>query len=57
YLDRDWKLMLNRKGEAYRLFDVKNDPQEMEDVVSRPEHAALIEELEKKVANRLSETA
>jgi arylsulfatase len=57
YLDRDWKLMLNRKGEAYRLFDVKNDPQEMEDVVGWPEHAALIEELKKKVADRLSETA
>jgi arylsulfatase A-like enzyme len=57
YLDREWKLMLNRKREAYRLFDVKNDPQEMEDLVGQPEHAALIEELKKKVAGRLSETA
>jgi arylsulfatase len=57
YLDRDWKLMLNRKCEAYRLFDVKNDPQEMKDLVGRPEQAASIERLKKKVADRLSETA
>ena len=56
YLDRDWKLMLNRKGEPYRLFDVKNDPQEMDDLVGRPEHSELIKELKKKVANRLSQT-
>ena len=31
YLDRDWKLMLIREDEPYRLFDVKNDPQEMAD--------------------------
>jgi hypothetical protein len=36
---------------------VKNDPQEMEDLVGQPEHAALIEELKKKVDGRLSETA
>jgi arylsulfatase A-like enzyme len=57
YLDRDWKLMLNRKGEAYRLFDVKNDPEELEDLVGQPEHSALIKELKTRVAGRLSETA
>jgi choline-sulfatase len=56
YLDRDWKMMLNRKGEPYRLFDVKNDPQEMEDLVGRSEHGALIEELKKKVADRRRQT-
>jgi arylsulfatase len=56
YLDRDWKLMLNRKHEAYRLFDVKNDPQEMEDFSRRPEHASLITQLKNKIADRLKES-
>jgi arylsulfatase len=56
YLDRDWKLMLNRDREAYRLFDVQNDPREMEDLVGRPEHGALIKALKSKVADRLKRT-
>ena len=57
YLDRDWKLMLNRNREPYRLFDVKNDPQEIDDLVDRPEHASLIKELKNRVAERLKQTA
>ncbi len=56
YLDRDWKLLLNRKGEAYRLFDVKNDPQEMNDLVRGPGRGPLVMELKSKVADRLKQT-
>ncbi len=56
YLDRDWKLMLNRRREPYRLFDVKNDPQEMEDLVGRREHESLVNELKRRIADRLKET-
>jgi choline-sulfatase len=57
YLDRDWKLMLNRKGEAYRLFDVKNDPHEMRELVRLGEHTSLIKDLKTRVAERLKQTA
>ena len=57
YLDRDWKLMLNRKREPYRLFDVKNDPRELNDLIGQGEHKSLIDELKSKVAERLRQTA
>jgi choline-sulfatase len=57
YLDRDWKLMLNAKGEPYRLFDAKNDPDEMEDLVDRKEHAALIAGLKNKLLKRRAQTS
>ena len=56
YLDRDWKLMLNRDGEAYRLFDVKKDPHEMEDLIGRNEHEGLIAELKSKLFDRRAQT-
>jgi len=52
YLDRDWKLMLNRDGEPYRLFDLKKDPDEMEDLVDRKEHKDLIADLKSKLLER-----
>jgi len=57
YLDRDWKLMLNRDGEPYRLFNVKNDADEMEDLVDRKEQKALIADLKKKLLERRAETS
>jgi arylsulfatase A-like enzyme len=57
YLDRDWKLMLNRNREPYRLFDLKNDPEEMNDLIGRSEHDSLIKELKSRVAERLAVTA
>ena len=56
YLDRDWKLMLNAKGEPYRLFDVKNDADEMEDLVGRTEHQGLIARLTRKLIERRAQT-
>ena len=46
YLDHDWKLLLNRKGEAYRLFNVKKDPREMEDLIGRDQYEGLREQWE-----------
>ena len=56
YLDRDWKLMLNRDGEPYRLFDVKKDPHEMEDLMGRKEQEGLIAELKSKLLDRRAQT-
>ena len=56
YLDRDWKLMLNRKREPYRLFNVKNDPNELSDLIGVAEHERLIKELKGEIAERLKQT-
>ena len=57
YLDRDWKLMLNRKREPYRLFNVKSDPRELNDLIGQGENKALIDELKGRVTDRLKQTA
>jgi arylsulfatase len=57
YLDRDWKLMLNADGEPYRLFDVKNDPEEMQDLVDQKERRELIADLKNKVLERKAQTS
>ena len=57
HLDRDWKLMLNAASEPYRLFDVKNDPEEMQDLVDQKEHQELIADLKNKVLKRNAETS
>lgn len=57
YLDREWKLMLNRAGEPYRLFNLKNDPNEMEDLIGRTEQTDLIADLKKKILNRRAKTS
>lgn len=56
YLDRDWKLMLNRKREPYRLFDVKKDPNELNDLIGVAEHEPLIKELKGEISERLKQT-
>src|SRR5207302_6392812 len=57
YLDRSRKLMLKRDGEPYRLFDVETDPDEMEDLVDRKEHQALIMELKRNLLERRAQTS
>jgi arylsulfatase len=56
YLDRDWKLMLNREGEAYRLFDVEKDPEEVNDLIGRAEYDGLIKELKSNLRDRRTQT-
>ena len=48
--------MLNRKREQYRLFDVKNDPMEMNDLIGIAEHDRLVKELKGEIAGRLKQT-
>jgi arylsulfatase A-like enzyme len=57
YLDRDWKLMLNRDGEPYRLFKVKTDPHETNDLVVDKGHRELIAELKRKILERRAKTS
>ena len=52
YLDRNWKLMLNKDDEPYRLFDVRKDPHELEDLIGRKEHDTLIAELNSNLLDR-----
>src|SRR5437762_1048742 len=56
YLDRDWKLMLNRDGEPYRLFDVKKDPHEMDDLIGQKQSEAVVAELKSKLLDRRKQT-
>ena len=56
YLDRDWKLMLNRESGPYRLFDVKKDPHEMHDLIGQKESKAVIAELKSKLLDRRKQT-
>ena len=56
YLDRDWKLMLNREDAPYRLFDLKHDPAEQNDLVGQKEHESLIAELKEKLLDRRKRT-
>jgi arylsulfatase len=56
YLDRNWKLLLNREGDPYRLFDVKNDPEEIEDLIGRKEYDDLIKELKSAALDRWMQT-
>ena len=49
YYDKDWKMVVNKNGEAYLLFDEINDPQELNNLAAMPEYA----ETEKILKNRL----
>src|SRR5438874_498779 len=56
YLDLDWKLMLNRNGEPYRLFDVKKDRREMDDLIGQKQSETVIAELKSKLLDRRKQT-
>jgi arylsulfatase len=56
YLDREWKLMLNRHGEAYRLFEIESDPHEMKDLVEEKAYRDLIAQLKAKILDRRRKT-
>jgi choline-sulfatase len=56
YLDRDWKLMLDRDEEPYRLFDVKKHPHELEDLIGQKDYENLTAELKNKLLERRAQT-
>ena len=49
--------MLNADGEPYRLFDVENDPNELNDLVERQEHRELVGDLKNRLLERKERTA
>ncbi|TBL71099.1 sulfatase [Paenibacillus thalictri] len=55
----EWKIALNREGEAYLLFDVRRDPNELNNLAVQPtaEAASTIEALKMRIAERMAACA
>lgn len=47
--DKDWKLIHFETGDRPMLFDLKNDPDELDDLGDAPEHHAVVQKLTKKL--------
>jgi choline-sulfatase len=56
YLDKEWKLAINRDGEAYMLFDRLNDPREQDNLAGSPDNTELRERLRGKILEHLMKT-
>ena len=52
-LDQEWKMALNRDGQAYLLFDVKEDPREVRNLAGRSEVRQVETGLRLRVLERL----
>ncbi len=52
-MDRRWKLVLNRSGRPYLLFDLHNDPQEMRNLIGAPGIDAVTEPLRLRILERI----
>jgi arylsulfatase len=50
----DWKIGLNRRREAYLLFDLDADPQETTNLAALPDHAQVERGLKRQLVKRLS---
>ena len=55
-LNQEWKIALNQEGECYLLFDVKNDPDEINNLAGLPEMKELETELRLQVLEHLFNT-
>ena len=55
-LNQDWKIALNTRKEPYLLFDVRNDPEETNNLAGTPDMKNLERELYSQILERLSET-
>ena len=55
-LNREWKAALNADGEVYLLFDVQNDPNEIQNLAGRPEVADIEMALRLQILERLMQT-
>ena len=55
-LNQEWKIALNANGEAYLLFDVRNDPNEIQNLAGRPEVADIERVLRLQILERLMQT-
>ncbi|RKU38917.1 hypothetical protein C6496_05300 [Candidatus Poribacteria bacterium] len=55
-LNREWKVALNADGEVYLLFDVQNDPNEIDNLAGKPEVADIETTLRLQILERLVQT-
>ena len=55
-LNQEWKAALNASGEVYLLFDVRNDPDEIDNLAGRPEVADIETALRLQILERLLQT-
>ena len=55
-LSKEWKAALNADGEVYLLFNVQNDPNEIQNLVGRPEVADIETALRLQILERLMQT-
>ena len=55
-LNRGWKIVLNADGEVYLLFDVRNDPNEIQNLAGRPEVVDIERVLRLQILERLMQT-
>ncbi|MCC2685398.1 MAG: iduronate-2-sulfatase, partial [Paenibacillaceae bacterium] len=51
---QEWKMALNKDGVPYLLYNVKSDPQEMDNRISDPACASVIAELQGRLLKRLA---
>ena len=55
-LNQEWKIALNRDGQAYLLFDVKEDPQEVDNLAGQPQVRQAETGLRLRVLERLMQS-
>ena len=55
-LSKEWKAALNADGEVYLLFDVQNDPNDIQNLAGRPEVADIETALRLQILERLMQT-
>ena len=55
YMDREWKMVTNKAGEPYLLFDMQNDPQELQNLIGAPEYETVVVTLERKLMRAIAE--
>ncbi len=55
YMNEEWKVVFNAKGQIYLLFDRKNDPNEQKNLAAVPEMKAISAELRKKAMKAWAE--
>ena len=55
-LNQEWKAALNAEGKVYLLFDVRNDPDETQNLAGKSEVAAVEAALRLQILERLMQT-
>lgn len=55
YMDREWKMVTNKAGEPYLLFDMQKDPQELQNLIGAPEYETVVVTLERKLMRAIAE--